>query len=128
MTSRSAQLRPLHVPITSEKVQVATSKLKNGKSNNIPNDLVKAWDPSCNIAYANIVNESFVTNTHIGSVSQGIFTQMTSAKLYHNHAMKGKVMNAVLCDRLQCKHKALQESQLPSTRYLWIRIPKSLMS
>ena len=71
--------RPLDVPITSEEVRVATSKLKNGKSNgpdNIPNELVKAWDPSCNIAYANIINESFVTNTHIGSIGQGILTPL----------------------------------------------------
>ena len=71
--------RPLDVPITSEEVRVATPKLKNGKSNgpdNIPNELVKAWDPSCNIAYANIINESFVTNTHIGSIGQGILTPL----------------------------------------------------
>ena len=71
--------RPLDVPITSEEVRVATSKLKNSKSNgpdNIPNELVKAWDPSCNIAYANIINESFVTYTHIGSIGQGILTPL----------------------------------------------------
>ena len=50
----------LSIPITSEEVQSAVGKLKNGKSNgpdNIPNEVLKAWHPSCNEIYANILNE-----------------------------------------------------------------------
>jgi len=69
----------LDSPITPEEVRVAVSKLKNGKSNgpdNIPNELLKAWHPSYNQAYAEIINESFSTGVHIESIGQGILTPL----------------------------------------------------
>ena len=71
--------KPLDTPITALEVKVATAKLKNGKSNgpdNIPNELLKAWHPDCNLKYADILNDSFSTNQHISSIGEGILTPL----------------------------------------------------
>ena len=71
--------RDLDVPITSDEVKKAVGKLKNGKSNgpdNIPNELIKAWHPDMNTAYAEVINQSFSTGVHIPSIGQGILTPL----------------------------------------------------
>jgi hypothetical protein len=70
---------PLTKPISYFEVEDAVAKLKNGKSNgpdNIPNELLKAWHPDFNHAYAEIINESFATQTHIPSIGKGILTPL----------------------------------------------------
>ena len=71
--------RDLDVPITLDEVKKAVGKLKNGKSNgpdNTPNELIKAWHPDMNTAYAEVINQSFSTGVHIPSIGQGILTPL----------------------------------------------------
>ena len=71
--------RPLNNPILASEVAEATAKLKNNKANgpdNIPNELLKSWHPQCNTIFADILNESLSTHSHIASIGQGILTPL----------------------------------------------------
>ncbi|KAL5255329.1 hypothetical protein ACHWQZ_G014669 [Mnemiopsis leidyi] len=69
--------KPLTVLITPIEVEAACKKLKNGRAtgpDNIPNELLRYAGKSYYSAYANMINQSFETNSYIDSIGQGIIT------------------------------------------------------
>ena len=74
---------PLDSPITVAEVTSAAKCLKNNKArgpDDIPNELLKYANEKVYSTYANLINESFASHTHVPSFGEGYLTPLQKQK------------------------------------------------